>query len=304
MSGLDVAAYLERLDVQARGEPSIDALRVLHRAHVERVPYENLDIQLGRPTSVDPVEAAGRIVRGRGGYCFHLNGSFSALLRELGYAVTRHLGGVQRIAEDGARVNGGHMALTVRGLSDETCPDGVWFVDVGLGSALHEPVPLREGELRQGPFAYRLRRSQAVAHGWRFDHDPRGLFVGMDFRDEAAAVGDFAPMHEYFSTSPESGFVRVAVAQRRDAEGVDILRGLLLSRVGSAPSEALVESEVEWFGALADVFGLPLVDVDEAERRRLWRRVVEAHEEFERVQSGESGLDPTRRAGVDCELTD
>ena len=286
MSRIDSAGYLARLRVSPQGPPSVEGLRRLHMAHVEQVPYENLEIQLGRPTTVDPVDAADRILRGRGGYCFHLNGSFSALLGELGYAVTRHLGGVQRIAEEGARVNGGHMALTVSGLPDETCPDGVWFVDVGLGSALHESVALREGALRQGPFAYQLRRSDAVARGWRFDHDPRGFFVGMDFRDEAAAIGDFAPMHEYFSTSPESGFVRVAIAQRRDAEGADLLRGLILSRVGSAPSEVLVESQVDWFEALADVFGLTLADVGEAERRQLWLRVARAHEEFERAQSG------------------
>ena len=285
MRRVDVVAYLDRLGLDPN-PPSAAALRLLHRAHVERVPYENLEIQLGRPTTVDPAEAADRILRGRGGYCFHLNGSFSALLRELGYTVTRHLGGVQRIVEEGAQVNGGHMALTVSGLSDETCPDGVWFVDVGLGSALHEPVPLRAAAFRQGPFAYRLRRSDVVAHGWRFDHDPRGGFVGMDFRDETAAIGDFAPMHEFFSTSPESGFVRVAVVGRRDAEGADILRGLVLSRLGSAPSETLVESQAEWFEALADVFGLKLVDVGEAERRRLWHRLVGAHEEFERAKSG------------------
>ncbi|HUG63976.1 MAG TPA: hypothetical protein VMK83_02045 [Gaiellaceae bacterium] len=147
-------------------------------------------------------------------------------------------------------------------------------------------MPLREGALRQGPFAYRLRRSHPVAHGWRFDHDPRGFFVGMDFRDEAAVIGEFAPMHEYFSTSPESGFVRVAVAQRRDAERAGILRGLVLSRIGPALSEALVESQVEWFEALADVFCITLADVRKAERRQLWRRLVGAHEEFERAQSG------------------
>lgn len=282
MSRLDVAAYLDRLDLRDVGEPSVEALHALHRAHVERVPYENLEIQLGRPTTVDPVEAAARILRGRGGYCFHLNGSFSALLGELGYAVSRHLGGVQRIVEDGARVNGGHMALTVSGLPDEACPDGVWFVDVGLGSALHEPVPLREGAVGQGPFAYRLRRSQAVADGWRFDHDPRGVFLGMDFCCEAAAIGEFEPMHEHLTTSPESSFVRVAVVQRRDVDGADILLGLVRSRIGSTPSESLVESQVEWFEILEGVFGLDLADVGDVERGRLWRRVVRAHEEFER----------------------
>ena len=78
----------------------------LHRAHVERVPYETLWIPLGEAWGVDPADAVRRIAtRQRGGYCFHLNGAFSELLRWLGYDVTRHLGGVH--GPDGARAASG-----------------------------------------------------------------------------------------------------------------------------------------------------------------------------------------------------
>lgn len=291
MKRLDVAGYLERLGVDDPGLPSVDSLRRLHRAHVERVPYENLEIQLGRPTSVDPVESAERIVRlCRGGYCFHLNGAFSELLLALGYRVTRHVGGVQRTGDDMAQVNAGHMAVTVSGLSHDECPAGVWFVDVGLGSALHEPVPLREGTYSQGSFCYRLRGSDVEPDGWRFDNDPRGQFVGMDFRRHAADVADFSAMHEYFSTAPESGFVRTAVVQRRHAAGYEILRGLVLTRVSAAGSTTtILESPNAWYGALADVFDLPLEDVAPGHRGRLWKRVESAHIEHEASRA--SGAD-------------
>ena len=87
-------AYLGRLGLEAE-PPSADALRRLHQAHAERVPYETVWIATEDSWDVDPARAAERIARhGRGGYCFHLNGAFSELLAELGYRVTRHVGGV------------------------------------------------------------------------------------------------------------------------------------------------------------------------------------------------------------------
>jgi hypothetical protein len=56
-TGLDhyIAAYLDRLGLD-REPPSVEALARLHRAHVERVPYETLWIPLGEDWTVDPVE--------------------------------------------------------------------------------------------------------------------------------------------------------------------------------------------------------------------------------------------------------
>lgn len=285
MSRLDVRGYLSRLGLPDPGRPSVTALFDLHRAHVERVPYENLEIHLGRPTTVDPYESAERIARRRrGGYCFHLNGAFATLLAALGYRVRWHVGGVQNGPADPAGASGNHLALTVHGLVTEESPDGVWFVDAGLGDALHEPLPLRPGVFRQGPFSYALDRSAAVPFGWRFDHDPTGSFAGMDFAPGAAGPEDFAATHIRLSTSPDSPFVRTVAVQRRDASGVDTLRGRVLSRIEGSAECGMVRREEEltdpasWFGALADVFGLTLQDVPEDRRRALWERVGRAHE--------------------------
>jgi arylamine N-acetyltransferase len=282
MARVDVDAYLQRLRIRDPGPLSTTALRALHEAHVERIAYEALEIQLGRPTTVDPRESAERILgRHRGGYCFHLNGAFSLLLDALGYNVVWHRAGVQNHSDPapvGAEV-ANHLALTVHGLPAEESPTGDWLVDVGLGDALHAPIPLREGNYVQGPFRYALRRSAVEPGGWRWDHDPRCGFAGMDFRPQRATQDDFRARHLHLSTSPESGFVRTCSVQRRDAGGVDTLTGCVLSRAeGGEPARRTLATSDEWFGALREVFDLPLDDIDAAARDALWRRVRAAHE--------------------------
>ncbi|GAA0469332.1 arylamine N-acetyltransferase [Paractinoplanes deccanensis] len=281
-TSIDVNGYLRRLGVDGRPRraPSVEELRLLHRAHAERVPYECLEIWLGRPTTVEPAESVGRILRGRGGYCYHLNGAFSELLRALGYQVTRHVGGVQSTADKPAEASANHLVLTVSGLPSAEAPDGRWLVDLGMGDGLHEPLPLVAGTYHQGPFVYGLRPSEAEPGGWRFDHDPRGSFLGMDFRPEAADMPAFAEKHEYLSTSPDSGFVRTAAVARRDAGGADVLRGLTLNRVGATSTRTVLDDRGDYFGVLADLFGMPLADVTAAERDNLWARLVEAHERW------------------------
>ena len=280
---LDVGGYLRRLDIADPGPPRPEGLRRLHAAHVERIPYEAIEIQLGRPTTLDPYDSADRIVgRHRGGYCYHLNGAFSVLLAALGYDVVWHRGGVQNRSEPKpVGAIGNHLALTVHGLPDDRCPDGVWLADVGLGDALHEPLPLKPGHYRQGPFAYELHPSTVEPGGWRFEHDPRGSFTGMDFRPDRATTDDFQERHAYLSTSPESMFVRTCSVQRRDATGVDVLTGCVLKRLGDDPATSCtLETADEWYDALADGFDLPLTDVTETQRDALWTRVRGAHEQW------------------------
>lgn len=281
-----VEDYLRRLGLRSSDPPSVEGLFRLQTAHVERVPYENLEIWRGRPAPIDPADSWRRILRGRGGYCFHLNGALSVLLRMLGYRVTRHLAGVQGTPDSPAGATGNHLALTVSGLPTDANPDGEWLVDAGLGDAIHEPIPLVEGVYEQGPFRYGLRRSEAEPGGWRFDHDPRGSFIGMDWRPGAVEMSAFQAKHEHLSTSPESGFVRVASVQRRDSAGVDLLKGLVLTRVGlpatagRRDSSVVLERREDYFAALADVYGIILDDLAPAEKDALWSRLLAAHEEW------------------------
>ncbi len=283
-----VAAYLRRLGLERADvtPPSPAGLRLLHARHVERIAYETLWIGLaeGDPSrlrSIEPVASAQIIAAGWGGYCFHLNGGFGALLHSLGYAVSRHLGGVQGPVPSGA--NGNHLVLLVADLPSPDCPGGLWYCDVGLGESPYEPLPLAPGTVTQGGFSYTLRQ-QGSGGGpiWRYEHDIPAPFSAMEFTTAPADEAVLLAQHRTLSTHPASGFVRTLIAVRRDATGVDALRGLLLARAGegaSPPRE--LTTEAEYAAALTDVFGLPMDSLEPEARRALWRRVRADHEAWQ-----------------------
>jgi arylamine N-acetyltransferase len=276
------AAYLDRLGLEAE-PPSAAALRRLHRRQVERVPYETMWIHAGEAWGIDPLAAMARIaLHHRGGYCYHLNGAFGLLLRSLGYSVHAHVGGVHGGNTPASEATGNHLVLTVDGLPAEENPSGRWYVDAGLGDAMYEPLPLVAGAYQQEPFRLVLDQTPHASGDWHLAHDPAGGFVGMAWTAAEAAPGDFEAKHHWLSTAADSGFVQVAMAERRDASGVDVIRGLILSRIGSdAGSREPITDRREWFSALADVFDLRFDHSPPGTCDRLWSRVVERHRAWE-----------------------
>ena len=126
--------YLARITYDGPRDPTIATLRRLHRAHLLAVPFENLSIHRGERIELDESWILDKIVeRRRGGFCYELNGAFSALLRALGFRVDRlaarvyGAGGEPGIPYD-------HMALRVRLERD-------WLADVGFGDCFIEPLP-------------------------------------------------------------------------------------------------------------------------------------------------------------------
>ncbi len=281
LPGLDAdvrTAYLARLGLEAE-PPSVDALTRLVRRQVERVPYETLWIQAGERWSTDPAMAARRIAEsGRGGYCYHLNGALGLLLAALGYAVRGHVGGVH-VGERTRDELGNHLVLTVSALPSAGNESGVWYVDAGLGDAIYDPLPLVAGGYDQPPF--RLTLEDEGAGHWHLTHDPTGGFDGMSWSLAPARLDDFTATHTWLSTAPESGFVQVPMAERRDATGVEVVRGLIRSRIGAGAFAAEpIANEADWFDTLADDFGIRF-DRGGPERERLWPAALAAHRAWE-----------------------
>ena len=274
--GITVADYLARLGLDATGPPSADALAELQARHLERVVFENLEIQRGRPTTVDYAESAERIVkRGRGGYCFHLNGAFGLLLEALGYDVSRRRGTVQPPLDTAHHRLLNHLVVLVHGLPTAAHAEGTWWAEVGLADGPTAPLALRAGHGEDGLYSYAVEPSPVYAGGWRLVQGRSGI---VDVDSAPPAPAEVAAAHERLSTSPESRFVRTATVQRRVAGGLAVLRARELSHVErSGTRTTLLADEGEWFAALADVFGLDLPDVDAAERHALWERVCAQH---------------------------
>lgn len=274
-------AYLGRLGLEAE-PPSVEALSRVAERQVERVPYETLWIPAGERWSTDAAQAAERIAfESRGGYCYHLNGALGLLLSSLGYDVHGHVGGVQA-GEPNPDARGNHLALTIAGLPSAANPAGQWYVDNGLGDALHEPLPLVPGSYVQEPFRLTL---ETDGETWTLTHDPAGGFRSMTWTTGPARPYDFIARHEWLSTSPDSGFVRVPMAERRDATGVDVVRGLVPARIGAnAFTGEPLSRRADWFAALADLFDLRFDGTSPEWRERLWDRVLDAHRAWEKSQ--------------------
>jgi arylamine N-acetyltransferase len=287
----DIGALLARLGLEAE-PPSVDSLSRLHRAWVEHIPYETTWIALGERWDVDDRASLHRIAQqGRGGYCFHMNGAFARLLDHLGYAVTRHVGGVHGPEPDAAALTN-HLVLTVGDLPTAENPGGQWYVDAGLGDALFEPTPLVPGPFTQAPFTMQLESVDDGVGDWRLHHDPRGGFPAMSFRAAATGMEAFAATNAVISTSPESKFVKVLTAQRRLADRVEVVRGLIFETIGEGGSTTRdLTRRDDWFGVLGDVFGLRFDGVQPEALDELWTVWSARHAEFRERHpaSGPSG---------------
>jgi hypothetical protein len=72
------------------------------------------------------------------------------------------------------------------------------------------------------------------------------------------------------------------MAERRDATGADVIRGLVLARIGTdAFTAAPVTRKQEWFDLLANVFGLHFDGSPSGTRDTLWSTVLAAHRRWE-----------------------
>ncbi len=275
----DLAAYLGRMGRATTPPPTLETLVGLHRAHLERVPYENLGIMLGRPPSVDPADCLARVARvGRAGYCFHQNAALELVLAGLGFAVSRRHGHVWSAEANRSTGSLNHLVLVVSGLPSDQNPGGDWWVDVGLGDAFRDPVPLVAGDVVQDGFRYGL--GDVSADGWWFRHAAGGAFAGVEVTRGDTSQRAVAAVHAELSDPVGGHFARFLAVQRRDATGVDQVLGCELRRVEAGRTEeAELTSYADWRAALTDAVGLPLDDVEDDALRDLWQRTRRDHED-------------------------
>jgi N-hydroxyarylamine O-acetyltransferase len=207
---LDLPAYLERI-----GTTETATLAELHRAHIAAIPFENLDIPLGRGIAVDLQSVQAKLVaRRRGGYCYEHGILFAAVLERLGYRVQRLLGRVGGYSEQPRGRT--HMALLVEAGGER------WLADVGFGGGLLEPLPFAPGvERRQGGWTFRLHEA---GPGWELEERrPEGWSTLYGFADERQYPADVVVANHYTSTFPRSPFVTRIVVTRRDEQALQEL---------------------------------------------------------------------------------
>lgn len=265
-------AYLERIgfhrfDFGAPLAADLRTLNALHRAHQLAVPFENLDVQLQRPVSLDAAASYAKIVeRRRGGWCYEMNGLMGWVLKQLGFDVTRMSAGVMREQAGDVRL-GNHLCLLVR-LEGQP-----YLVDVGFGGSLLEAMPLKASTVEQAP--YRLGFSQTSDGYWRFaELAPDGDPFTFDFRAEPADEALLATKCDYQQFDATSSFVQNLIVQRRAGDAHWSLRGRVLSAVRPTGVEKrLLSSAAELVSTLHERF-----DLDVPEAASLWPAICARHD--------------------------
>jgi N-hydroxyarylamine O-acetyltransferase len=265
---MDLKAYFKRIGYAGDPQPDLATLRALHRAHLLAIPYENLDVLLGRPVSLDAETAFAKIIAGgRGGWCYEMNGLFAAVLEAVGFKVVRMAGAVMREVM-GNLVLGNHLVLLIEIAGER------WVADVGFGDGSLEPFPLRPGPFTVAGYAFGLE--QADGQWWRFRNHPFGSARSFDFIPEAAPAGVLAAHTQWHQTAPESNYVMNLVVQRFTDRGLVQLHGRVLRRVRAGGKEKrLLGSPAHLVRVLDREFGLHV-----PEAASLWPRILARHEQL------------------------
>ncbi len=252
---LDRDAYLDRVGRPVSSVAAADAatLAALHRAHLRHIPFENVDVLLGRTVSVELVDVQAKLVTaGRGGYCYEHGILFAAVLERFGFQVDRRLA---RIGGDLDRPRARtHMMLDVTDLDGQR-----WLADVGFGSGLLQPMPLVSGaRSRQGVWQYRLRGDDTIGWQLQLAEDDGSWTAQYGFDTVQQHLADIAMSNHYTQTWPSSPFVQRLVVVRKDEASIVRLLGreLQIARPGQ-PDQVRVLHDDEMAPTLLD-FGLRL----------------------------------------------
>jgi N-hydroxyarylamine O-acetyltransferase len=257
---LDLDAYLRRIGHAGDTAPTGETLAALHRAHLATIPFENLDIVLGRGIAVDLDSVQAKLVeRRRGGYCYEHGVLFAAVLERLGFSVQRMLARVGGEELERPRAPT-HMTLRVD-LGGEP-----WLADVGFGSGLLEPLAFDPGRPHtQGAWTFELATTGPGSWALR-ERQGDEWVTRYGFSEQRLHASDVTMANHFTSTFERSPFVGRLLVIRREADATRSLidRRLTVIRADWSADERDVGDD-ELVDLLRGMFGIPLNE-DEATR--------------------------------------
>lgn len=251
---MNLDAYFRRVGYHGPAVPSLATLHALSAAHVEHIPFENLDLLLDRPISLQPAAVEHKLIAaGRGGYCFEQNALFIDVLTQLGFDVRPLSARVRWQRPRNFMPPRTHLFARVE-------IDGTtWFADVGVGG-MSLTGAIRFALDEEQPTPHEPRRI-AIEDG-RYFHQVR---VGNEWLDVCEfTLEEMPPIDQelanwFVSTHPDSHFRNRLVVARALPEGgrISLLNRELSVRPRGQPAQVRrLGSPQELLDTLATQFGL------------------------------------------------
>lgn len=252
-----IRRYLDLLGVDVR-EPDLVSLAQLTRAHLWRIPFENVTSILrqkanpsGAVPGVDFDAVLDSWVDARaGGVCFEITPMFGRLLSGLGYRV--HL-----VMAD-ASFAGSHQALVVE------LGAARYLVDVGNSAPLFEPVPLdRVFEVSYAGLAFRFRADEREGDLWTMDRLIDGTWTPfMRYHLGPATAEAREAAYQRHHTPGQSWVVDGLRIMRCAQDEVQLIRDGRLTRFTTAGKHVeQIQDRAGYVRIIADVLGMPSLPV-------------------------------------------
>jgi N-hydroxyarylamine O-acetyltransferase len=249
---MDWKKYLQRIYYTGDTSPGLNVLKNLQRSHLLHVPFENLDIHLGRPLSLETIDLFNKIVLNkRGGFCYELNGLFFELLRSLGFRARRISARVFDQGNYGPEFD--HLALIV------DLPEARYLCDVGFGEFAREPLKMELDRIQPDPGGDYLidRFDQQYFRVSRMETgEPIPQYI---FKNEPRSMIDFESMCLYHQSSPQSHFTRQRLITLLTETGRVTLSGNLLKiTTGKDVIEIPLGDQTTFEQMLQEYFGVSI----------------------------------------------
>jgi len=260
-SEVDLAAYGRRIGFSGALKPTLDTLKQLIVRHVDRIPFENVDVLLGKGVDIAPAAIDRKLLQdGRGGYCYEHGGLFKRVLRSAGFAVESIAARVRWGAPEGRTLARTHMALLV------TLDDQRWLVDVGFGG-LVPTAPLsitHEGPQATSHEAFRIVREAGI---YFLQASLNDVWTNIyEFSGDPLQDIDYEPLNWFNSTSPKSAFRNNLMLARTSADKrYGLKNGVLSIRANDGTMSRREVSSAD----LPEVFDLFSLQFQEAWREPL-----------------------------------
>lgn len=87
-AAVDLAAYCQRVGHSDPLAPTLETLRALQARHLASIPFEAIDVLLGRGVDISHQAVEAKLIGARrGGYCYEQNGLFRRVLGAIGFEV-------------------------------------------------------------------------------------------------------------------------------------------------------------------------------------------------------------------------
>ena len=258
----DLDAYLARIALPARVTLDAAGLARLQLAHRLAIPFEDLDVLLGRGVRIDTASVFAKLVTAkRGGYCFEHNRLFLDALHALGFAGRPLLARVWLGADRTPPLTHTLSLVTIDGAE--------WIADAGFGGSYAPPMPLVDGAEATAPDGARFRlireeeRWMLLREGDPHTTDGRSAGPGLQrqysFNTVAVADADLALSNHWTSTAPGTRFTTHAIVGIVLPHGFATLTNKQYRRkTGGASSEGEITDPRVYRLRLSMMFGIDL----------------------------------------------